>query len=80
MVSMMKLYVVELSTWMGVGGCRWPNSSAVVLRTMAFWQFIYRVDVSHSAADPIMGLMTLHSWYIDPCGRSGCPIGVLSPK
>ena len=54
-----------LSTCVRVTGCSWPSSIAVVLMTIAVWQFTSNVVVSHSADDAITGLIALHSWHTD---------------
>ena len=48
---------VVLSVWMGVGGCGWPISSAVVRAGIAWREFMYRAPISASAADDMTALM-----------------------
>ena len=60
-VSHTWLKVVVLSTFIEIAGCSWPSSIAVVLMSIAVWQFTNNVAVSHSADDVITSLITLGS-------------------
>ena len=48
---------VVLSVWMGVGGCGWPISSAVVCAGIAWREFMYRAPILASSADDMTALM-----------------------
>jgi hypothetical protein len=55
---------VELSTWIGVGGCGWPSSSSVVRIAMTYLQLWKAAPSSASAADAITFLMMMHGFKI----------------
>ena len=48
---------VVLSVWIGVGGCTWPISSAVILAGMACLELMKSAPISASAADDTTDLM-----------------------
>ena len=58
MLSLAIPQAVELSTWMGVGGCGCPISCRVVHRMVASFMLVKRPAVSASAAEEITTLIT----------------------
>ena len=58
MLSLAIPHAVELSTWMGVGGCGYPISSRVVRSMAASFMLVKSPAVSASAADETTTLMT----------------------
>jgi hypothetical protein len=55
-----KPLAMVLLTWMGVGGCGWPNSRSVLIMGTASWPLIYPAPILASAADPTTMLLLLH--------------------
>ncbi len=64
-------YAVELSTWIGVGGCGWPISSNVVCRGTASVVFSKTAPHSASAAEDMTLRMILDLLRMAPLPRSG---------
>eukprot|EP00956_Cyclotella_meneghiniana_P040232 scaffold190159_cov36-Cyclotella_meneghiniana.AAC.1 len=48
---------VEVSVWIGVGGCLWPISSRIFLSSTPLRAFVYNAPISASAADDMTALM-----------------------
>ena len=58
--------VVELSMWMGVGGCGCPSSSKVRHITLASFAFKNKAPSSASAADAATNLRIVQRTWIVP--------------
>ena len=49
-----KLYIVGLSTWIGMASYGYPSFLIVIQSTTLFWQLRYNVNISYLATNPMM--------------------------
>lgn len=72
--------VVELSIWIGVAGCRCPNSWRVSLMIFASFALKNNAPNSASAADDATNLNNVHRTWIAPFNTMGCPSLGIDPR